>query len=100
MPSDKQNKDAAVGLGAAIAFVAILYAALRTSSSSQIGKMGMTSEGNSSELLPVTSSSSTDDKVVHDEEGSVTYSWSFFHFVYACGALYLTLVITDWNVFQ
>ena len=34
--------------------------------------------------------------VVNDEEESVIYSYSFFHFVYILASLYIMMVMTNW----
>lgn len=35
-------------------------------------------------------------KVADDEESGCVYNWSMFHFLLACGSLYVTNIITDW----
>ena len=47
-----------------------------------------------------TGSGSNDGKgqrVVDDETDEVTYSWWQFHFILACGALYVSCLITNWG---
>lgn len=98
---------ATIVLGAILTFVAVGYSALRTSSASQMGKLGMGGSDESSATLLDESTGDADDdddgesggqKIVDNERQSVIYSWTFFHLVFCVAALYITMVLTDWNV--
>lgn len=43
------------------------------------------------------SDGNTGQRVVDDEMEVVTYNWWLFHFILACGALYVSCVITNWG---
>jgi hypothetical protein len=39
-------------------------------------------------------------QVTSDEREGVAYNWSFFHFTFMCASLYLTMVLTNWDVLR
>ena len=39
-------------------------------------------------------------QVVFDEHEGVAYNWSFFHFTFMCASLYLTMVLTNWDILR
>lgn len=97
------SSTATIVLGSILTLVAVGYSALRTSSASQMGKLGISgSEDGSATLLD--DGDDDDDgesggqRIVDNERQSVIYSWSFFHLVFAVAALYITMVLTDWAV--
>lgn len=99
------SSTATVVLGAILTFVAVGYSALRTSSASQMGKLGIgKTEESSASLLDDDVDGDDDDeeaggqRVVDNERSGVIYSWTFFHLVFALAALYIMMVLTDWAV--
>lgn len=101
-------------IGAMLTFLAVAYSSLRTSSASQMGKLGMAGgEGDSKALLLNDEADSGAESGDEEEGGSgssrrrsdnekdgVMYSWSFFHLTFSLAALYLMEVLTDWAVLQ
>lgn len=100
--TDDDSQRGTVAIGTILTFVSVLYSSLRTSSASQMGKLGMTDQ--SSALLPSTDYSEEDgdeegsgQTVVDNERDGVAYSWSFFHMVFALASMYLLCVVTRWQ---
>ncbi len=104
------NSNATTVIGAMLTFLSICYASLRTSSASQLGKLGMASADGMKPLLEEEKSSANDDgdddddtgrqRVVDNEKEGVTYSWTFLHVTFAFASLFLTMVLTDWSQFK
>jgi len=98
--------DAQSVIGVVITFVLVLFACVRTSSSSQIGKLGL-SDGEKTTLdqpddqvsgsVSPTSDVERKGQQVHDDEGeAVSYSYTFFHITMMFASLYLMMTITNW----
>lgn len=93
-------------VGAILTVVAVVYASLRTSSASQLGKLGMGDENENKTLLLDDEEEEGDEeevtrqKVVDSELNGVEYKWSFFHMVFAFASLYIMMLLTDWAVIR
>lgn len=103
------SSTATVVLGALLTFVAVGYSALRTSSASQMGRLGMRKDDDSSAILLGGGDDDVGDdddeekggqRVIDNERQATLYSWTFFHLVFALASLYLMMVLTDWAVFE
>lgn len=91
------NDTATTVIGAMLTFLAVCYSSLRTSSASQLGKLGMGGDAEAAYLL---AEKNDDDEsggqtVVDNEEEAVTYNWSLFHLIFALASLYLMMVLTN-----
>lgn len=89
-------------IGAMLLFVSVAYSSLRTSSASQLGKLGMAKNENSL-LIKSAEDGDLDDedmRTIDNEKDGVLYSWSFFHLIFLLAALYLMEVLTDWAVIK
>lgn len=92
--------DAQSIIGIVVTFVLVMFACVRTSSSSQIGKLGLGDSENTN-LGGDPSGAAADPErkgqVVYDDETeSLTYSYTFFHFTMILATFYLMMTITNW----
>lgn len=104
----KTNDTMETVVGALFTFLSVCYATLRTTSSSQLGKLGMANE--TEENMALLSSSRDDDdeddvenggkRVVDNEQDGCLYNWSIFHFTFALASLYMMMILTDWAVIK
>eukprot|EP01113_Clastostelium_recurvatum_P045192 TRINITY_DN7731_c0_g1_i1.p1 TRINITY_DN7731_c0_g1~~TRINITY_DN7731_c0_g1_i1.p1 ORF type:complete len:426 (+),score=78.15 TRINITY_DN7731_c0_g1_i1:34-1311(+) len=74
-------------LGAAFTLVFVCYSTFRASSSS--GHFSL-KDAESAPLL--------EDSAGGEDSGPVKYNYSFFHFTFALGAMYLCMIITNWMI--
>ena len=104
-PSDQCNKltngtseTMSVVVGSLLTFLALAYSTSRAATKSHVLATGTTESISLDEA-----SNSVDDEdgswlnSVDDEQDSVKYSYSFFHFVFAMATMYLAMMITSWN---
>lgn len=85
-------------IGVVLTFVLVIYACIRTSSSSQIGKLGLNDkpEDDRTVLDQPTDQNENGQRVIDDETEAVTYSYTFFHVTMMFACLYLMMTITNW----
>ncbi|TPX35418.1 hypothetical protein SeLEV6574_g08184 [Synchytrium endobioticum] len=81
-------------LGVAFTFTALAYSA---SGAAIRGTMGAAEE---TALIPENEDENGDMYPADDEENGVQYSYSYFHIVFAMAAMYLAMLLTNWNTFE
>ncbi|XP_023663444.1 serine incorporator 2 [Paramormyrops kingsleyae] len=93
-PGQVQWWDAQGIVGLVIFFFCTLYASIRSSSNTQVNRLMQTGEGGESSEGGAEEGGFR--RAVDNEEESVTYSYSFFHFCLFLASLYIMMTLTSW----
>ncbi|OMJ07415.1 Membrane protein TMS1, partial [Smittium culicis] len=59
--------------------------------------INMENRNRTSEERPISPSSSSSSDPIDDEKYGVQYSYSFFHFIFSVAAMYMAMLLTNWN---
>lgn len=115
---DSDAFDPAMIPGALITFISIGYSSLRIAAKSNIGQLGLADgaeyeatcddDDDAGEGTALLSPKATDSEAAEaarinsgggvSDPNTLTYKWSFFHFVFCFAAMYMLCVIVGWQV--
>ncbi|XP_063309993.1 serine incorporator 2 [Pelobates fuscus] len=86
--------DAPSIVGLVIFILCTLFISLRSSNNTQVNKMMQTEDGSGESGVPITEDGMH--RAYDNEEDSVSYSYSFFHFCLFIASLYIMMTLTNW----
>ncbi|KAG8451212.1 hypothetical protein GDO86_003452 [Hymenochirus boettgeri] len=87
--------DAPSIVGLAIYIICTLFISLRSSNNQQVNKLMLTEES-SGDMSGPTMEDGGVYRAYDNEEDSVSYSYSFFHFCLVLASLYIMMTLTNW----
>ncbi|EAL66846.1 TMS membrane protein/tumour differentially expressed family protein [Dictyostelium discoideum AX4] len=83
-------KESTIIIGAVFTIISVCYSAFRSSDSTEL-------LGNHNHYSSIPTDPNAETTGVADDECECTaYNYSFFHFTFACGAMYLSALLTNW----
>lgn len=98
-----QYLDAESIAGLIVFFVCVLYSSIRSSTSGNVDRLTMREnvildDAVSDTKVLVKDEESAGQNVYDNEQEGVTYSYSFFHFMFLLASLYIMMTITNWEL--
>ncbi|XP_076802814.1 serine incorporator 5-like [Clavelina lepadiformis] len=107
---DDTSKTISIVTGLLLVFVVVTYVSLRSTSSSEQNRLMVRRNhqdveeatcccccvGGGNDFDDVESDKNGGQKVLNDEQDSVSYSYSFFHFIFFLTTLYVMMTLTNW----
>ncbi|KAI8799846.1 serine incorporator/TMS membrane protein [Cladochytrium replicatum] len=98
-PMGSGGERTTVIVGAILTFLAIAYSTSRVATQNVLGSSEGASGGSDMSMRNRGSYTAVggDDEIEDDEKDGVQYNYSFFHLIFALAAMYLAMLLTNWN---